>query len=379
MDDNQLIKQKPTFVIIGSGLSALNLALEIQERIDAKECIIIEQSDGTSGASNAPLGLLNPCTSRSPKPITNAELYLENALKRYAKLVNPASHKKLLQAKGIFKPVPLGEDASKWKERYLKAEWPENWSEWVDADNVKELEGVEPEIAPMGGILIKQAWYVAMDELRKALEIQTQEAGVKFFFESSVEPDFRQKQISLSNQVISYDYLVYANGYQGMMDPIWSKWVQMHGIKGQMLCIKRDGSDPVAFEEYGITNSGYIGQLEPNLWAIGSTYEHHFEDLNIDESGKERILKKLKHLKPSLRQSKIDVQKQWSACRIATRDRQPLIGKHPVHKEVFIMNAMASKGLIFSPTAAKYLVDFFHTNDPKSLQNWDVSRYLSLD
>jgi len=361
------------FVVIGSGLSGLNSVLAIAKELPKTSIILIEPHSVTTGASSAPMGLLNPSTSRSPNIIEDAESLLDQAIANYGELRNE-ENELILAKKGIFKAVPLGEDAPKWKQKYHKTAWPDGWSEWVEAKDVEHKLEMHKEAAPNGGILIHESWVVPMAKLRSAL-IKKCKALTSHFIEKPIEKiDVTKKEIYLKNISIKYDNILLANGYDIFIDTYFSSWLTAHPIKGQMLTIT---TSALPSFKIAITNSGYLGQLSESKYAVGSTYEHHFSHLKPDDDGRDRLIKKSQHLLGyELPEKNIDSFNQWTAVRVASKDRKPLIGKHPEIEGLYLINGMASKGLIYAPTAAKHLVAYI-LGDKKALKNWDLQRYLA--
>lgn len=360
------------FAVIGSGLSGLNSVLAISRQAPGAKIILIEPQSTKKGASSAPMGLLNPSTSRSPNIIEDAEALIEQAKTNYADLVNH-NNEAIMTKKGVLKAVPLGEDAGKWKEKYHKSIWPEGWSEWLDSEEIFSILGIKERAAPNGGIFIKEAYVVKMAELRASL-LNKCKANLSYFIEESINSiDSKSKKIILKLDEIIYGNLLIANGYSIFNDNYFGKWITAHPIKGQMLTFESQLLNP---DQSTITNSGYFGAIERNRFAIGSTYEHQFDHLDADEDGKKRLLKKLNHLVGfDLPIANINEIEQWTAVRVASKDRKPLIGAHPTISGLYLINGMASKGLIYSPTAANRLINFI-LGDKKALKNWDLQRYL---
>lgn len=360
------------FAVIGSGLSGLNSVLAISRLAPSAKIIMLEPESTHKGASSAPMGLLNPSTSRSPNIIEDAEVLMDQAKINYAHLLND-NDEPILAKKGVFKAVPLGEDAIKWREKYYKSNWPTDWSEWLDSEEAFVKLGIERNAAPNGGIFIKEAYVVRMSELRTSLIKKCKESLAYFIEESINLIDAKHKFIKLNNIDIKYDNLLIANGFNIFNDSYFGDWLTAHPIKGQMLTFESIQLNPA---QTAITNSGYFGSINDYKFAVGSTYEHQFNHQKTDNAGKERLLKKLNHLIGfEITSKKIDDVEQWAAVRVASKDRKPLIGAHPTINGLFLINGMASKGLIYSPTAANRLVSYI-LGDKNALKNWDLQRYL---
>lgn len=360
------------FVVVGSGLSGLNSVLAISRQAPNASIIVVEPQSLHTGASSAPMALLNPSTSRSPNIIEEAEILLDEAISNYGDLKNQQGEPILCQ-KGIFKAVPLGENPEKWKSRYEKSYWPDGWSEWVDGIDVQKRLSMDRQAAPNGGILIHESWVISLLELRASLIEKCKQFTNSFIEEPIKKLDTENHTLILENLSISYANLLFANGYDLFNNSNFNDWITAHPIKGQMLNFSTSALPDF---QTAITNSGYLGQLKKYEYAVGSTYEHSFNNELVDNEGKERLLKKARHLLGyELSEEALTSLTQWSAIRVASKDRKPLIGAHPSIKGLYLINGMASKGLIYSPMAAKRLVKYI-LGDKSALGNWDLQRYM---
>jgi glycine/D-amino acid oxidase-like deaminating enzyme len=363
---------KADFVVVGSGLSGLNSVLAISRHIPEATIVVIEPSLDNKGASSAPMALLNPSTSRSPNIIEDAECLISDAYNCYSQFLDE-NNKPILSKKGIFKAVPLGEDPIKWQKKYENSNWPNGWSEWINSGDVETKLGMNRNAAPHGGILIHESWVVQMDQLRASMIKKCKSLTSHFIIGPIQKHDIDDKSIVSDNLLINYDNLLYANGFNVFTNIYFNDWLTAHPIKGQMLSFTTSALPEL---DKAITNSGYFGQLSNQKYAVGSTYEHHFLNIEPDLEGKTRLLNKLNHLLGyELSEDEISEITPWSAVRVASKDRKPLIGRHPSIDHLYLINGMASKGLIYSPTAANRLIKYI-LGDLNALKNWDLQRYL---
>lgn len=359
-------------IILGTGLSALNCAYGLLAYIPAHEIALVERYHFDKGASNAPLGLLNPSTARKPGISPDTEALMQQAIKVYAD-IDAHSSFELLKNKGVFKPVPRGEDPVKWKRRFHQRHWPDRWAEWIEAEQVFEHTGFSPENAPNGGILIHHAWYLPMNRLREAFSAYLNDQGVSFFERPDAAWDVQDACLiaHMSPERLCYDQLIDAEGSRSLRHPLWQD-LSWHLIKGQMAVVDHKDSNKLKF---GITNSGYAAALSPTQLAVGSTYEHNFEYEGCDTKGAEIAQKKATHLLP-FSIAPIQPEQLWSGLRVATKDRKPLIGSHPSYPNIYLCNGMGSKGLLHAPTAAQRLAKFIVDHRPETLGDWDLNRFL---
>ena len=84
-------------------------------------------------------------------------------------------------------------------------------------------------------------------------------------------------------------------------------------------------------------------------------FEQHDKTLETTEKGKQWLLEKIEKM--------IDVpfiiEKHVTHMRPTVKDRRPLLGQHPNHPNMYVLNGMGSRGVLTAPLAAKWFV-FIH-------------------
>lgn len=107
--------------------------------------------------------------------------------------------------------------------------------------------------------------------------------------------------------------------------------------------------------------------LENGLKRVGSTYSWHDLETGPTESAKNELLEKLQKLIQK-KDSKVIIHK--SGVRPATKDRKPLLGKHPEHESVYIFNGLGAKGVSLAPYFSKMMVELLlGGNEPQKEVN----------
>lgn len=68
---------------------------------------------------------------------------------------------------------------------------------------------------------------------------------------------------------------------------------------------------------------------------------------------------------------------QEAAIRPTVSDRRPLIGKHPLHDNIWVLNGLGTRGVMIAPYVAEQLLSAVYKG--KSIdKEIDVKRYESL-
>ena len=104
-----------------------------------------------------------------------------------------------------------------------------------------------------------------------------------------------------------------------------------------------------------ILNSGVFSlPIGDDKFTIGSTYNHRdYLESNTKEA-REELLKKIGKV---INLDKIGVLSQNYGFRPTTSDRRPLIGEHPIIKNLYIINGMGSKAVLMAPLLINELLE----------------------
>jgi glycine/D-amino acid oxidase-like deaminating enzyme len=142
-------------------------------------------------------------------------------------------------------------------------------------------------------------------------------------------------------------------------------------VKGEILHIKTEKSLP----EEVIFNRGVFLVKNPQhaYYRVGATYE--WKNLNYEPTEKARM--QLADKLDDLLHVKYEIIDQVAGIRPASKDRRPLIGKHPELKNVFIFNGLGTKGVSLAPFFANEFVESI-INLKKLNNEVNINRYYPL-
>ena len=91
--------------------------------------------------------------------------------------------------------------------------------------------------------------------------------------------------------------------------------------------------------------------LENNYYRIGATFNWTDKTLNPTSEGKEELVTKLK----TFINVPFEVVEHKAGIRPTVKDRRPLVGKHPQHSNLAVLNGLGTRGVMIAPTAAEQL------------------------
>ncbi|MFD2563005.1 NAD(P)/FAD-dependent oxidoreductase [Aquimarina rubra] len=201
-----------------------------------------------------------------------------------------------------------------------------------------------------------------------SLYLQNVEKKKKLMKES-----FQYDQLVITEDFIEYKgikarNIVFSEGYGVRNNPFFN-YLPLIGNKGEYITIK---SKRLKLEE-AVKSSIFIIPLGDDLYKVGATYNNQDKTPNTTKSAKEELQSKLERF------LKVDyeVVDQEAGIRPTTRDRRPLIGTHPEHKNMHIINGLGSRGILIGPYVAEKLYD--HIEKEKLLdKEIDIKRFEKL-
>ncbi|PIB26310.1 NAD(P)/FAD-dependent oxidoreductase [Maribacter sp. 4G9] len=143
--------------------------------------------------------------------------------------------------------------------------------------------------------------------------------------------------------------VVFAEGYGVKHNPFFN-YLPIQGSKGEYLIIESHHLQ----EQRAIKSSIFVIPLGENLYLVGANYNSVDKDNIPSESTKRELLSKLERIINSPYQ----VVGHIAGVRPTVKDRKPLIGTHPIHKCLHVLNGFGSHGVMIAPWAARELFAF---------------------
>ncbi|WP_298478036.1 FAD-binding oxidoreductase [uncultured Maribacter sp.] len=159
--------------------------------------------------------------------------------------------------------------------------------------------------------------------------------------------------------------IVFATGY-GLKSNPYFNYLPLNGTKGELLTI----SAPQLKEENVIKSSVFTIPMGKSLYRVGATYKWKDKTNAPTIEAKEELLKKL----DTFLKCSYHVIDHKAGIRPTVADRRPLLGRHPEHNNMFVLNGFGSRGVMIAPYASKVLLNHIEHNAslPKEI---DISRF----
>ena len=112
--------------------------------------------------------------------------------------------------------------------------------------------------------------------------------------------------------------------------------------------------------------------LGEHYYKVGATFNWTDKTSNPTEEGKKELVEKLQ----KVINVPYTIVSQSAGIRPTVAGRRPLVGIHPKHPQLIVLNGLGTRGVMIAPTVAKNL--FNHLEDSEDLDSEiDITRFKS--
>ena len=344
------------YIVVGSGLSGIAVAENLLSR--GKKILVFD--DNSQASSTVAGGIYNPVILKRFTLAWNANEHIDKALPFYKEL------EKRLNV-SLIKSLPI-------YRRFHSIEEQNNWfsamdkpflSEFLDEKLVPSINPNIPSSYSFGHV--KGTGVVNTEVLLEKYKLYLKE------IDSYQKETFDYSQFTVNEGICRYkDWqakkIIFCDGFGLKRNPYFN-YLPLNGNKGEYLIIK---SKELKLE-VAIKSSVFIIPLGDDLYKVGATYNNWDKTKEPTQDGKEYLLEKLK----GFLLCDFEVVGQVAGIRPASKDRKPLVGKHPRYNNMYCCNGFGSRGVLIGPTVASELIQFIEESVPLS-EEIDIRRYEKL-
>lgn len=329
-------------LIVGGGLSGFCIAHHLEkEGIDFK---IIDKGENFS--SRIAAGMINPMVFRKMVKTWRGDQLIPY-LKAFYSEIETKIGKKFFFPRAIRRVFSTPEEAELWKDRLED----KSFDEYIFPSKETPVSDVHI-IEKYGSGWVKAPGYIDSAIFMDAhLAYFSQKNKLKI-----TSFDFNKLDLSnLNYDGEKFDRIVFAEGYMGKENPYFS-YLPLKQTKGEVLTIKSN-----EFRKDEILNRKcFVLPLESGNYKLGATFTWNTTSTEATEEAKTTLLEQFK----GLSNAKIEIIDQEAGIRPTVADRRPLIGEHPIHKNLFIFNGMGTKGYMLAPFWARHFVKHLMEETP---------------
>ena len=170
---------------------------------------------------------------------------------------------------------------------------------------------------------------------------------------------------SVNYQNLSAKNIVFAEGF-GMHSNPFFNYLPLDGTKGELFIVKA----PALKLPVILNTNVFILPLGNDLYKIGATYNWEDKTDIPTEAGKQELVGKIKEIL----NCDFEIIEHFAGVRPTVKDRKPLLGTHPIHKNVHIFNGLGTRGVMLGPYMASVLFENIEYDKPIE-REFNISRF----
>lgn len=344
---------KVDYIVVGLGLAGLAFTKELEDQ--GKSFIVFE--DESQNSSLVAGGMYNPVILKRFTPVWNATEQLATALPFYEELETKlkATYHYSVDIYRIFKSV---EEQNNW---FIASDKPK-LSNYMTSEIVHENhEGV---IAEYGyGKLVK----TGRIDTRKLLEDYRNHLISK----NNVRKEcFQYEELAIAENTIQYkdieaSKIIFCEGFGLQKNPFFN-YLPMQEAKGELLIIHA----PNLNVDFLLKAAVFVLPLGDSLYKVGATFNWKDKTKLPSEEGKAELIEKLE----SFIKTPYTIVEHIAGIRPTVKDRRPLVGTHPKHPNLAILNGLGTRGVMIAPVSAKMLYNHLE-NGAEINKEYTIDRF----
>ena len=313
-------------IVVGQGLAGTILAHDLLE--NNCSIAIIDKSE-LSQASKVAAGIWNPVVFKRLTQSWMIDELLPVLKDRYENIARKLEANTFLFPKRYFKIITSEEEESFW-EKKANSEMKTYLSNSTFED--QRIGQKVGEVFEAGHLDIHRFLMESRSYFQKNAILLNQE----FTFEQF---EFDKNQIKYKN--ILARNIIFCEGHRIHKNPYF-KFIPFKPVKGEVITLKCENLNTDAILNKGV----FILPLpEKNHYKVGATYDWDNLDDHPSEKGINSLLEKMK----SIHNYPYEIVKKEAGVRPSILDRRPVIGEHPIHKNLWVFNGLGTKGVMLAP------------------------------
>lgn len=346
--------KKIDFIIVGQGLAGSILALELLKQ---NKSVLVINNANMSQCSKVAAGIYNPIVF---KRLTQSWM-ADKALPTMVDFFKEAE--KLFNSELIHETKIARAFASEQEEVLWKKKTKNELSEFTDTE-VHSAKNEYEFLKSNYGFVTKAGFVDVSIFLEQA----------KQFFKKSnsyLNTTFKYNDVVLKVNEIEYqnftcEKLIFCEGHLAVQNPFFQK-IKFKPAKGEVLTIYCEElkTDSIINKDFFI-----LPLPEAHCFKVGATY--NWLDLTDTTSAeaKNTLVEKIN----SVVSFPYKIINQQAGVRPATTDRRPIIGLHPIYKNIGVFNGFGTKAVMLAPYFAKHFCNFMFLKHELFL-DVDVKRF----
>jgi glycine/D-amino acid oxidase-like deaminating enzyme len=339
-------------LIVGFGIAGLNYAEQLRRH--NKSFVVLAPEE--ESASHLAAGIVNPTVLKHLNPVWKAGDFLDYALPFYSDLEERVQSQ-IIHSLPIYRILNDIQEQNDWRvaassaslEKYLN-------KQLISEDKYPEVS------APF-----------AFGEVIQSARVDTKRL-LSHYIEKVIPNQFIPEKLDyralIHGELIEYKdikvrQIVFCEGYDGLKNPNFN-YLPLIGSKGEVLTIKCEQlTEQVIFK-----GPIFLSPMGNKTFWVGATFNRKDKTTRVSEEGKAWLLSKLKQFL----KHPFEILEHKAQIRATVVDRRPLLGRHPKHDNVYLLNGLGTRGVLMSPLLSDWLFQFIENNEKLPLEA-DIKRF----
>lgn len=176
--------------------------------------------------------------------------------------------------------------------------------------------------------------------------------------------------LELNDKGVSYKNhqakkIVFAEGF-GMKQNPYFNYLPLTGTKGEYVTVKAPGLK----ESHAVKATIFSIPKGDDEYLIGATYKWKDSSNDPTEASRTELMEKFE----AFITCDYKVIDQVAGIRPTVTDRRPLVGKHPKHENLYVLNGFGSRGVMIAPMASEALYQLAE-NECAITAEMDITRF----
>ncbi len=331
------------YIIVGNGLAGISFA---EIAIQHGKSIYVFDND-SQPSSRVAGGLYNPVVLKRFSEVWKAKEQIDFAFPLYHAIQSKLNVIFDYEIPILRKLYSI-EEQNNW---FQAADKP-NLAPFLDSKLVKQT--YESISSPFQYGKVNHTGYLNISVLIEAYS--TYLKTINSFSSEGFEYDtieFLEHGIQYKN--IKAKHIIFAEGFGLHTNPYFND-LPLDGTKGELLIIKA----PDLQLDVVIKSSVFILPIGKDLYKVGATYDWSDKTNTPTEAGKQELLEKLSELISC----DFEIVNHFAGVRPTVKDRRPLVGTHPIHLQLHVLNGLGTRGVMLGPYLANQLFQHIEENIP---------------
>lgn len=325
------------YLIVGAGLAGIAFA----ETCLTNGKTILVFDNNSQNSTLVAGGLYNPVVLKRFSEVWQAQEQLDSALPFYKNVEHKLKHH-------LLHEIPL-------LRKFNSIEEQNNW--YTASDKPSLTNYLNPSLEKYSNEAIQAPYKYGKVNYSGFLDtVRYKECYSAYLKEINAleENSFEYDKIEWHDAKLFYKnykvkHIVFAEGFGLHKNPFFNN-LPLDGTKGELLLIHA----PELKLDKIINASIFILPIGNDKYKVGATYNWQDKNPIPTKAGLKELTTQLKELISC----SFTVEQHFAGIRPTVKDRRPLLGKHFEKENLFVLNGLGTRGVMFAPYLAKKLYDF---------------------